>query len=116
MFSNPVEFPDNLAVSPASELHSTTFISNPQESDAAISWGSDPFQDIFQFPDNVPVQIQNDNVEHSASYVSAGNAKPDDFRELVDQLMSDSVDDPLNLNWNDLLAVSDDVAEPISKV
>ncbi|MCH93584.1 protein PHR1-LIKE 1-like, partial [Trifolium medium] len=96
MFSTSAEqLPDNVPFSSASEIHSTPF---PQESDV-LSWGTDPFDDILQFPD---VPIQNDHVEYSGSDVLGGNAKTTDFKEWVDQLMS--VDESPQPNWNELLS------------
>lgn len=109
MFSNPAELLDNISFSPASEMHSTHF---PQESDA-VSWGTELFDDMLPFPDNVP--IQNDHVGYSGgSDVLGGNAKPTEFKEWVDQLMSVD-DDSLNPNWNELLG-DNNMAEPLPKV
>lgn len=113
MFSTPAELPDNILFSSASEAHSTTFVSPPQEIDA-ISWGTDPIENILQLPDNVP--FQNDQVEYNGSYVLDGNGKPTDFKEWVDQLMSD--DDSLQPNWNALLGDNNNnnnIAEPKPK-
>lgn len=109
MFSNPAELLDIDPFSPASDMHSMPF---PQESDA-ISWGTDLFDDMLPFPDNVP--IQNDHVGYSGSDVLGGNAKPTEFKEWVDQLMSVD-DDSLNPNWNELLGGDNNMAEPITKV
>jgi len=108
MFSTPSEQPDNVHFSSSSEIHSMTF---PQESDV-MSWGTDPFEDILQFPDNVPTQ--NDHVEYNGSEVLGGNAKTTDFKEWVDQLMSVD-DDSIQPNWNELLG-DDNMAEPKSQV
>ncbi|KAI5398263.1 protein PHR1-LIKE 1 isoform X1 [Lathyrus oleraceus] len=104
MFSNPAELLDNIPFPPASEMHSMPF---PQESDA-ISWGTDLFEDMLPFPDNVP--IQNDHVEYSASNVLGGNAKTTEFKEWVDQLMQVD-DDSLHPDWNELLG-DNNMAEP----
>nr|QSD99712.1 MYB family transcription factor [Melilotus albus] len=107
MFSTSAELPDNIPFSSASEMHSSmTF---PQENDV-MSWGTDQFEDILQFSDNVPVQ--NDHVEYNGSGVMDGNAKTTDFKEWVDQLMS--VDDSLQPNWNELLG-DNNMAEPKSQ-
>ncbi|PNY09562.1 two-component response regulator ARR2 [Trifolium pratense] len=96
MFSTSADqLPDNVPFASASEIHSTPF---PQESDV-LSWGTDPFDDILQFPD---APIQNDHVEYSGSDVLGGNAKTTDFKEWVDQLMS--VDESPQPNWNELLS------------
>ncbi|XP_058744051.1 protein PHR1-LIKE 1-like [Vicia villosa] len=109
MFSNPAELLDNISFSPASEMHSMPF---PQESDA-VSWGTELFDDMLLFSDNVPVQ--NDHVGYSGgSDVLGGNAKPTEFKEWVDQLMSVDDDDSLNPNWNELLG-DNNMAEPIAK-
>ena len=94
----------------SSELQSTTFISQAQESDG-ISWGPDPFQDILGFPENV--SVQHDQVENSASYNNDDNVKKSDFGEWVDQLMS--IDDSYHPNWSQLLG-DDNVSEPKPKV
>lgn len=107
MFSTPSEQPDNVHFSSASEIHSMTF---PQESDV-MSWGTDPFEDILQFPDNVPTQ--NDHVEYNGSEVLGGNAKTTDFKEWVDQLMSVD-DDSIQPNWNELLG-DNNMTEPKSQ-
>ncbi|XP_020239223.1 protein PHR1-LIKE 1 isoform X2 [Cajanus cajan] len=93
----------------SSEIHPTTFISHPQESED-ISWGPDPFQDILGFPENV--SVQHDQVEDSAGYLNDDNVKKTDFGEWVDQLMS--IDDSLHPNWSQLLC-DDNVAEPKPK-
>ncbi|CAK8572299.1 unnamed protein product [Lathyrus sativus] len=107
MFSNPAELLDNIPFSPASDMHSMPF---PQESDA-ISWGTDMFDNMLPFPDNVP--IQNDHVEYSGSNVLGGNAKQTEFKEWVDQLMSVD-DDSLHPDWNELLG-DNNMAEPTAK-
>ncbi|KAJ1385105.1 SANT/Myb domain [Sesbania bispinosa] len=89
----------------SSEIHSTTFVSHPQENDD-ISWGPDPFQDILSFPENV--SVQHDQVENSACFMNDDNVKKSDFGEWVDQLMS--IDDSLHPNWNQLLG-EDNVSE-----
>ncbi|XP_061340389.1 protein PHR1-LIKE 1-like [Gastrolobium bilobum] len=130
MFSSPAECPGDIPFSPASqhdrqyrdspfisqtlgdnapsEIHSTTYISHPQERDD-ISWGPDPYQDILSFPENV--SVQHDQVENSACYMNDDNVKKSDFGEWVDQLMS--IDDSLQPNWSQLL--DDNVAEPKPK-
>ncbi|TKY61349.1 PHR 1 protein [Spatholobus suberectus] len=128
MFSSPSECPDDIPFSSVSQhdrqyqdppfvsqtlgdnvsskIHSTTFISHPQESED-ISWGPYPFQDIPGFPENV--SVQHDQVENSACYINDDNVKRSDFGEWVDQLMS--IDDSLHPNWSQLLG-DDNVAEP----
>ena len=111
MFSTPADCPDGIPFSSASEINSTTLISQPQQSDD-ISFEADLFQDILQFPDNVPVQNDH-HVEYSAPNMSIDNSKATDFGEWVDRLMSD--DDSLQPNWNQFLG-GDNLAEPKSKV
>ncbi|MED6187030.1 hypothetical protein PIB30_072494 [Stylosanthes scabra] len=94
----------------SSELHSASFISQPQESDD-ISWGPDPFQDMLGFPENV--SVQNDQVENGACYINDDNVKKSDFGEWVDKLMS--IDDSYDPNWSQLLA-DDNELEPKPKV
>ncbi|KAF7817802.1 Protein PHR1-LIKE 1 [Senna tora] len=87
------------------EIHSSTFMSHPQESDD-VSWGPDPFQDILSFPEND--SVMNDQVESSTCYISDDSIKKTDFGEWVDQFMS--VDDSPHPNWNQLLG-DDNVAD-----
>ncbi|KAK2402762.1 protein PHOSPHATE STARVATION RESPONSE [Trifolium repens] len=108
MFSTSAEqLPDNVPFASASEIHSTPF---PQESEV-LSWGTDPFDDILQFPVDVP--IQNDHVQYSGSDALGGNAKTTDFKEWVDQLMS--VDESPQPNWNELLG-DNNIAEQDSQI
>lgn len=93
-----------------SEIHSSTFISNPQEGDD-ISWGPDPFQDILNLPEND--SVQNDQVENSTCYISDDNTKKTAFGVWVEELMS--VDDSPNPNWSQLLG-DDNVEDSKSKV
>lgn len=110
MFSTPAaDFPDDSPFPSVSEVHSTPFISHPQESDD-ILWGPELFQDMLTFPDNAPVQ--NDHMEYTAPYTPSDNVKANDFGDLVHRLMSD--DDSHQPNWNQFLG-DDNVAEPKSK-
>ncbi|XP_015968464.1 protein PHR1-LIKE 1 [Arachis duranensis] len=93
----------------SSELHSATFISQPQESDE-ISWGPDPFQGMLGFPENV--SVQHDQVENGACYTNDDNVKQSDFGEWVDKLMS--IDDSYDPNWSQLLG-DDNESEPKPK-
>ncbi|OIW07164.1 hypothetical protein TanjilG_10137 [Lupinus angustifolius] len=113
MFSTPAKCPDDIPFSPVSEIHSPTFISHPHESDD-ISFEPYPFQDLLQFPDGVPVH--NNQVEHSASYISGDNAQTTDIGDWIDvePLISVDVDDSLLSNWTQLLG-DDNVAEPKPK-
>ncbi|CAL0316622.1 unnamed protein product [Lupinus luteus] len=108
MLSNRAKCGDDIPFSPVSEIHSPAFISYPHGS-GDISWDQYPFQDFIKFPDSVP--IQNNQVEHSASYISGENAQTTDLGEWadVDQLLSD--DDSLFPIWGQFLGDSH-VAEP----
>ncbi|XP_019439919.1 PREDICTED: protein PHR1-LIKE 1-like isoform X2 [Lupinus angustifolius] len=108
MLSNRAECRDGIPFSPVSEIHSPAFVSYPHES-ADILWDQYPFQDFIEFPDSIPVQ--NNQVEHNASYISGENAQTTYLEEWadVDQLLS--VDDSLFPIWGQFLG-DDNVAEP----
>ncbi|CAJ1961140.1 unnamed protein product [Sphenostylis stenocarpa] len=131
MISSPSEFTDGIPFSSASlherqyqdspfvsstlgdnvssEIHSTSFIPLPQETED-ITWGPDPFQDILGFPENM--SVQHDQEGNNACYINDDNVKRTDFGEWVDQLMS--IEDSLHPNWSQLLG-DDNVAEPKPK-
>ncbi|KAF7805226.1 protein PHR1-LIKE 1-like isoform X1 [Senna tora] len=89
---------DNSTHASHSEMHSKTFISHSQESDG-ISWGSDPFLDILNFPGNV--SVQDGQGENGSCFIPDDSAKKTDFGEWVEQLMS--VDDSQHPNWSQVL-------------
>lgn len=93
-----------------SEMHSTSFVSHPLESDE-IAWGPDPFQDLLNFPENV--SVQNHQVENNTCHIPDDNAKKTDFGEWVEQLMF--ADDSLHPNWSQLLG-DGNVTDSKSKV
>ncbi|CAL0321032.1 unnamed protein product [Lupinus luteus] len=113
MFSTPAKCPDDIPFSPVSEIHTPTFISQPHENDD-ISFEPYVFQDFLQFPDGV--SVQNNQVEHGASYISSGNAQTNDIGDWIDiePLISVDVDDSLLSNWTQLLG-DDNIAEPKAK-
>lgn len=109
-YQDPSFISQSLGDNVSSKIHSTTFISHPQDSED-ISWGPDPFEDILGFSENV--SVQHDQVENSSCYINDDNVKRSDFGEWVEQLMS--IDDSLHPNWSQLLG-DDNVAEPKPKV
>jgi len=109
-YEDPPFVSQTLGDNVSSEIHSTTFISQPHESEE-ITWGPDPFQDILGFPENI--SAQHDQVVENGCYINDDNVKRTDFGEWVDQLMS--IDDSLHPNWSQLLG-DDNVAEPKPKV
>ncbi|KAL6323862.1 hypothetical protein AAG906_005858 [Vitis piasezkii] len=77
------------------------------------SWCTDSLKDFLDFPENVPIQ-NNNQVEGSGGGMSYEDcAKTTDWPDWADQFLND--DDSLEPNWNGLL-IDVDVPDPEPKV